>query len=89
MKNTFRRLHYIHAHVEKAVRIIACCCALHNFLIERGERIVAYRLQEYVDHEDIYNIADDWFDLQSGIQKRNELIDILYDNALHIEEEHE
>lgn len=59
MKYTFRRLHYIHAHVEKAVRIIACCCALHNFLIQRGERIVAYRLQEYVDHEDIYNIADD------------------------------
>lgn len=82
IKNTFRRLHYIYAHVEKAVRIISCCCALHNFLISRGERIVTYQLPEDIEHEDINEIADDWFSLQSGVAKRNEIIDILHDNVV-------
>jgi len=90
IKNTFRRLHYIYAHVEKAVRIISCCCALHNFLISRGERIVTYQLLEDIEHEDINEFADDYFSLQSGIAKRNEIMDILHDNVvLNPEIEHE
>jgi hypothetical protein len=90
IKNTFRRLHYIYAHMEKAVRIISCCRALQNFLISRGERIVTYQLLEDIEHEDIDEIADDWFSLQLGVAKRNEIIDILHDNfVLHPEIEHE
>jgi hypothetical protein len=82
LKNTWRRLRYIYAHVKKATRIISCCCALHNFLINRGERMAAYRLTQGVDQDQDENeIADDWFNLQSGIQKRNEIIDLLYNNA--------
>lgn len=79
LKNTWRRLRYIYAHVKKASRIISCCCALHNFLISRGERMVNYRALD-ADNENVDEIADDWFDLQSGIQKRNEIIDLLYYN---------
>jgi hypothetical protein len=90
IKNTLRRLHYIYAHMEKAMRIISCCRALHKCLISRGERIVTYQLLEDIEHEDIDAIADDWFSLQLGVAKRNKIIDILHDNfVLHPEIEHE
>jgi hypothetical protein len=76
--------------MEKAMRIISCCRALHNFLISRGERIVTYQVLEDIEHEDIDAIADDWFSLQLGVAKRNKIIDILHDNfVLHPEIEHE
>lgn len=75
--------------MEKAARIISCCCALQKFLIKRGEIIVAFWLQEEVDQKDFNDIADDWFNLQLGIQKRNEIIDFLKNNAMHIEVEQE
>jgi hypothetical protein len=30
------------------------------------------------DNENENEIADDWFDIQSGIKKKNEIMDILY-----------
>ena len=68
------------AHVKKATRIISCCCALHNFLISRGESVlecVLYQSGKNVNYE-ANEVADDWFSL--GIRKRNELIDLLYTN---------
>ncbi len=44
--------------------------------------MAAYRLTQGVDQDQDENeIADDYFNLQSGIQKRNEIIDLLYNNA--------
>jgi hypothetical protein len=79
LKNTWHRLRCIYAHVKKASRTISCCCALHNFFISRGERMVNYRALG-AGNENVDEIADDWFDLQSGIQQRNEIIDLLYYN---------
>ena len=41
--------------------------------------MVNYRALD-ADNENVDEIADDWFDLQSGIQQRNEIIDLLYYN---------
>lgn len=48
------------------------------------------QLLEDIEHEDINEIDDDWFSLQSDVAKRNEIIDILHDNVgLQPEIEHE
>ena len=77
LKNTWRRLLFVHANLEKAVKIISACCVLHNFLIENGERFVTYQLIESTDDSTLDEFADDWFSTFSGIEKRNELIDML------------
>ncbi len=51
---------------------------------------MTYQLLEDIEHEDINEFADDYFSLQSGIAKRNEIMDILHDNVvLNPEIEHE
>lgn len=51
---------------------------------------MTYQLLEDIEHEDINEIADDWFSLQSDVAKRNEIIDILHENVvLQPEIEHE
>ena len=43
--------------------------------------MVSYRVLEVANHEELNDIADDWFSLQTGVEKRNEIIDLLYQNV--------
>jgi len=78
LKNLWRRLFYIKASIRKAVRIIASCFVLHNFIIVNEQRVPRYRNdgprfpQERLDEFD-----DDHFDHACGAEKRDEIIDLM------------
>lgn len=81
LKNTWRRLLYVKSSLKRAVAIIAACCVLNNFLIINGDRKVHYRTSDScVDNIDLDEFADDWFSTSEGKEKRDEIIDVMWNN---------
>lgn len=78
LKNVWRRLFFIKTKLRKAVRIIASCFALHNFLIFNDEREARYRNDgpRYPQRR-FDELDDDYFSNDTGAEKRNEMIELL------------